>query len=408
MFKNNAKAASKATKPATAKEDDVKPTHSIDETSAPRPTGIEPPPVVVVATGTDTQAPVLDFEPYQNSPYDSGGYSSSLMAKSNELAGSIWKGKEGYMRAKGLHPFDFDPASEREDFRPEPSETVVKNGAMFNYYQIRSKIQQALDMTLTLGFGNPGAFFGQRTLMVDTIKKLARLEKKHDEEEIFNEETRERIIDAALLPSAPASMGWMSTYVDLRYPPQKAVAANLLTNEEVQAIESLLNYLPRIRRMLTAYNSEPMVLKKEELLEPLLGDPSLKSSMFAPPVEKDKKFLKQLRDLHYFFNMVIPYNIKEDHIRAISYPLVSNDRWQELQKRSKELREASLGYVREEKPLSEVLQAIWDFSAALEIHFDSLAMEVNACFDYLNKIDLAFETLVTESEEKLRAGDPPF
>lgn len=348
-----------------------------------------------IASGTQDQAPIIPFAPYQFDPEYEPPYSTSLMEKSNKLAASIWANKEAYDLMRPNHVSTL--------MNKELREVVEKNQTVFDRMSLDLAIRNTFD---NFGFGYDTSYSGRQKIN-NLIKKLKRLERKFDSEEIMDYEKRERLIDMVLFPGFPSDVfnsSFGQQYVDFRWPPMKAVVNELLTAEEVNSMETVFNFIPRIRNVMKNYKPYADGYEKERLLQPFGKTSSIDNRQRY--FEKD--LLQGIKYLHNFVSNSMPFRVMQDHVPALRHPVQSTMLYSDVQKASQQLREAVLGYVQEQNTLSDMMENILNLADSMRNYFLALVNEINDCFLYFNHIGLSFEKLVEESETRIEQSQVPF
>ena len=346
-----------------------------------------------LATTEQDQAPVVPFAPYETSVYEEP-FSSSLLEKANELAVKIWGNQESYNAQQATYPI----GKTEEEIR-----LIEKNKSYFNISTVTQNVHRLL--TIGLSQPDPNSFYDQIKVS-ELIKKLKRLEKKYESDDLIDENVREQIINNILMPSNMYGVNdhFYNPSAQFRYPPQKSVVNELLTAEDMQVIESVIYYVSRVRGLLATFHPPgSRAVKAKRLLKDWMPDTKRWSSL-----DDDKRFLSDLANFANFFSCALPYNVHADMIPALKYPTASSKHYEKLREASTALRNATLGYVQEQKQLSDLLQAVVDLSAVLRDYFTSLAIEVEACFNFISRIDVAFDKLVEESKARIDNSGYPF
>lgn len=362
---------------------------------APEP--FVPAPLASVPEG---QTPILDHKPYANHNWGAG-FSETLISRANELANKIWPTGTAYMEAR--HGMVRMPFGER-------NEVMEANRAYFDRYPLINELNRILGTDS----GNngrpstdPGYPYAFRQRAEEVITKLRRLEKKEGFD-VFDDATRERIIETVLVPTT--SFGVNSQYhgynfLDLRFPHQKAVVNEVLSKEEVGIIEMLINYIPRLRVLLANYDQHVGAYSEEDLLKPLTGNREERRHW---DLQEDRKVLNTVKKVLNFFDQSIPSQVAQDFLPELRYPRKSADRYVELQRASKHLREASLDYIQETAPLSKMLDKILELSEALLAYFAAMVEEIAAVFSYLDRVGIPYTQLVDESKARIRESEFPW
>lgn len=350
-------------------------------------------------------APIIKYTPYQENNWGQS-FSPSLVQRSNELANKVWPSMESY-----------DLANNRRLFGGlghgygEKVEAAKKNAELFDHFSLRNEVQRAVGFDYPRhGMTHPFSFLEQ---VRETIGKVRRLEKKYGTDEIIDDIVREKIIDIVLMPTSSYGLtdGYHGgRYLDLRYPQQKAVVNEMLTKDDVSVIETTLNYVNRLRNLLQGYDHYPQAYTREELLVPLKGPAPTLSGMPPHYVGPDthRKLLKSIKTVLYFFEQAIPQRVLHDFVPAMAGQRKSQDRFLELQKASRELREASMAFVQETGTLADLMEKVVELSTAVYHYFAAMIDEIRACYEYLDRVGMSFETLVNESRERIEQSDAPW
>lgn len=344
------------------------------------------------------QAPIMSAEFYRKHTYGAP-YSSTLLDNANKLAGIIWGDRT-------------QVAQQRHAQLPgqTPEETLavfVKNANQYSHHPVNQRLQKLLaivtDQTQGPGF-HPISYDHYVTTV---IRKLKRLERKYNSDDLLNDESRERIIENVLLPSNSFGVehGYTGDYVDLQYPPQRAITLNLLTKEDFGYITSALNFLPRVRYLLKLFDGYGGPVTKEELLKPL--KPEVANQYYGQR-EEDQQFLDALKKVHAFMFDAIPYEVSADFELSPRGQPLSGKYYEEVRKASQSLRETAMRYIQEAVELSDLLEAIYALSGKLIQYFSELNEEVRKHYDFLNRVGISFEQLVEESKDRLSHDNTPW
>lgn len=346
-----------------------------------------------LAVAVDGQAPSVPFAPYANEEYTEP-YASVLLEKANALAGKIWGSKESYVAQHFTYPIGKTE---------EEKSLIEKNKSYFN----SSTVSQVISRMLSFNLNNvePNSFYDHIKIS-ELIKKLKRLEKKYGSDEIIDEDVRDQLISNILMPTNMYGIfdHHFGGSVQFRYPSQKSVVNDILTEENMQVIESVIFYIPRIRSLLATFKpAGGYPVKAKRLLKDWMLDPKKYSS-----VQDEQRFLSDLLNFANFFSCALPYNVKLDLVPALKYPTMSSQNYDKLRKASATLRDMALGYVQERNSLSDLLQAIVDLKDALHAYFSSVASEVDACFNFISRIGVPFDKLVEESKARIDNAGCPF
>jgi hypothetical protein len=355
-----------------------------------------------LASVPEGQTPILEHRPYSQSSWGAM-FSNTLIDRSNELANKVWPTSQSYVESRH--------GSVRMGFR-ERTEVMDVNRTFFDRYPLGIDLRRLL-ATETIyvpsgarNFTTDGYAFTQRANEV--LAKLRRLEKKEGINEVIDDAAREKIIETVLMPTT--SFGINSeyhgyNYLDLRFPHQKAVVNEVLSKEEVTVIEQLINYIPRLRILLAGYDQHVGAYNREDLMNPLAGNrPEARYSN----LQEDRKLLQTIKKVLHFFEQAIPHNIVQDFLPELRHPRKSSERYLDLQRASKDLREASLGYIQETSSLSKMLEEIMDLSDALYAYFNSMVEEIAAVYTYLDRVGITLPQLLDESEARIRESEHPW
>jgi hypothetical protein len=388
--------------PGTELPSDLKPqsTGTIDPL-APEPFVPSEP----VASAEEGQTIVLTYFPYTENNWGQT-YSPSLLQRSNELANKIWPTDEAYSLANGRLGYSgryFDPKG------PKKLEVIMGNKRYFDRGGLQAELQRALGFHQNRPMDESPFMFTTRARQV--IGKLQRLEKKYGEDELFSDDTHDRIIETVLMPLSTfgVSDNFHSTnWLDLRNHIQKAVVNEILTKEDMQVMETILNYLPRLRSLLKDYVPHMSGYTKEDLLVPLIGNTAPGAQQRYVTVEEDRKLLNTVKKVLHFAEQSIPSNVMGDFIPSMRYPRKSSDAHVSLQKTSRELREASMDYVQGSGNLSKVLDNIVDLSEGLLKYFSAMADEIQDFYIYLDRVNVEYAQVVEESAEQIAQSDMPW
>lgn len=348
-------------------------------------------PIAIAAEG---QAPVIPFAPYKNHDDYEADYSSTLIDKSNDLARKIWSSQEGYEASK----VSVCPSSAIK----KGNDAAAKNYALFS----RRELDREVNRVFSIGVHSPDAW-GQRQKIVDLIKKLKRLERRYELEDLFGDDDHEMIVQNALLPTSQFGVCEVigeSRYANFHYPTRPALVNGQLTAEDIVSLEYALNFIPAVREILYGFKPWSDVFSEEKLLEPLNSLPG--RGVFG--LKKDREFLLRLRDAKSFFERVFPTLLVHDLIPKLRYPSEEKLALTSLQAKSADLRDSATAFIQREKPLSALLEKILELSDALKNYFGAVISELSAYFGYLDHIGMPYETLVKESSQRIREGDVPW
>lgn len=169
----------------------------------------------------------------------------------------------------------------------------------------------------------------------------------------------------------------------------------------------IINYIPTIRIVLQGYKPWNDDVTEESLLKPLFSSKAGGQFGHISAIE-ERDSLRRLRDVHAFFGRVMPSLLIEDHIPQVRYPSKASQTLTTLQMKSASLRDTAASYVQYQKPLSELLEKIIELAQALKDYFHAVVSEVDAYFEYLNRIEMTYEMLVKESSRRIQEGDVPW
>ncbi len=346
-----------------------------------------------LSASADDQAPTIPFAPYANDEY-SDPFAPMLLEKANALANTIWGSRESYNAQQFTYP-----VGKTEEERS----LIDKNKTYFN----RNTVMQVLSRLLSINMlgSDPNSFYDHMKI-TDLIKKLKKLEKKYESDDLIDDDTHEQIIDNILMPTNMYGIfdHHYRQSVQFRYPTQKSVVNEILNQEDMQTIESVISYIPRVRSLLASFkpaNGYPV--KGKRLLKDWM--PDLKS--FSPNLD-DKRFLSDLSNLANFFNCALPHSVHNDLVPALKYPTASSRSYDRLRKASADLRDTALGYIQKQKSLSDLLQSVVDLAAALREYFVDVTVEVDACFNFISRLGIPFDKLVEESKARIDNSGCPF
>lgn len=355
------------------------------------------------------------FKPYGNygllARNDNKG--SELTDKANEFACKLWKDAGSYQNVRALMSDYGFPVLNQE--------INQNNFTYFNSHYIQSNLYGMFSVSHILSSHPLMGLDG----MTNLISKLKRLERKHSSEELIDDISREKIIDTILMPTNLYGVtdkyhGY--DFIDMRYPRQKSVVNELITGEEMEVITSVLNYIPRLRVLLSNYDRHIGKMTKDGLLEKLSWNSatyqptpfSRQANPYGNPqgrdlnLQEDKKILNTLRKMYDFLVQVIPFEMQRDLIPSFSSTRASDVRWKAMQKASRNLREAATAYIQEERTLSSLLSAILELSEAVLDYFNTLVDEVKDMFTFLNRIGASYEKIVEESEMLFQNSEVPW
>lgn len=359
-----------------------------------------------VVTTSEGQAPVLPFAPYSHladGPFEEPGFSPTLVEKSNELARKIWNNPQGYAFSKRASYY----------FPENDAQRAVHevNKAHFDHYYVAEYLRRAFSIERNYSEAQSWNAYAK---IKELVKKLKRLEKKHEWDDIINEDTRERLINTVLVPShlygASDGMLFGTMYFSMTHPVQKSVVNGLIVQDDVEIIEDIINFIPRVREIMRNFSASLTAFSTEDVLVKLSKDSVSQTDLqqMRGTLETHADVLKTLKILAQFFNSAIPLQVSGDLIPELQYPTKSTAAHGEMVKASTELRNAVLGYVSEGEPLSSLLQKILDLRSAMFDYFMAIVMEVTACFNFLNRMEIPFDKFVEESKERIDASLLPW
>lgn len=343
------------------------------------------------------------FTPYRTHTFGDDNKPNLIVEKSNELARSIWADATAYAKANvALSSID-----QNKDYLKE---SFIANRKFYDQGHLSMIISQSLGIS---GGGSFGATYLYGDKIEELIRKLKRLERKNNSEEIFDDNAREQIINYVLLPTNTAG-SWYDRYgsLNLSYPEQKVVINEILTKDEVNSISTILSYIPRVRKLLGKCFEPTNRLNREQLGKNLSHGrqdntddgrpyfPAMSAGYSNPDSHGDK--LETMLAVHRFLNSVIPYDIIRDLSPNLSQSGNNMSMYSlDMHNASKAMREASLNYIREERGLGELLQKIVDYSAKLSLYFNYVNSELHLLFGLLNRLEISYETLLNDSDDYL-------
>lgn len=348
-----------------------------------------------VARGPQDTAPILPFAPYQDDEEWDTPFSSTLLEKSNKLAREIWPSQENYgarfsgnWRAGTSEVPDFDVRNKNSDVF-EPALVELNIIALLSIYR-PTRLSALTELTTTLA-------------------KLKKLEKTYDVDELFFDGARQRIIDDVLLLDPPLNRSLSSFEGGLlwSFSLTKAVTLGLLTDQEVRSVlVPAIEYLPYLRKVLSSYTEDRTAFTVKELTAPLTPRTGKSVGWNSPPPQPE--LLTQVKNMRAFLHRALPYAVASDHIPEAVYPTAADRALASLQRNSKQLRDATTGFIQETRTLSELLEAVMTTQQDIENYFVSMARVVGAYFRYLNHIGMSYTQLVEESIAKVEDNDCPF
>lgn len=362
---------------------------------------VESTPLLLPSVGAD-QAPVVpaEFTPYSANAEYEPPFSSTLLAKSNELARGIFKDQQGYNSF--TQPYYKYPLDVQAESSVEANNLKYFNGLL---------VDQAVHRIATIRVGLLQEQWAVGVKILETIKKVHRLEKLYDAYEILDDDARERIINTTLMPASQFGVqDFHAISPGLRFPMQKSVVTEILSEDDIATIDSIVSWLPLVRQTLANHKSWTPGMTKAQLLTPALPPKSENAAYAFHTPEADAQLINKIKQLRHFFQYVIPHNTTVDLISPQRAPLLNpvHEAFTKMTNASAKLRDVSAGFIREEKPLSELLQAIYDLSLAMRTWLSAECNEVNRYFNYLSRIGMTFDQLVEESAERIRESDVPW
>lgn len=341
----------------------------------------------VAVTPTD-HAPIIPFMPYTHDERFEPPFSNALKEKSNALATSVWNNQTSYDVWNNVLGKTFAAKDVEE------SEVVKKNHAHFQYNEIHEALYRIFSLTNSTNNHNN---FSETQKVNELIAKLERLERRG--KEVIDDETRDDIVNTILLNANNFSpiQTYYPEYINFYHPACVGVVNGLITNNEMETLTGILNFIPRMRNILKNYRSpQSSILTTEMLLKPIVAN-------------SDSELLQSLFNINSFFEIAIPYKVKADFITSANpsgnsfigpAPL--------YREASKNLRDVSYGFIQGRKLLSELLKSIVNLVLESFNYFTSMAVEIKKFFNYLNQIDVSYETLVIESTPRINGGTEPW
>ncbi len=359
-----------------------------------------------------------EFAPYDGyrSYGQEGRVSKTLLDQANKLARDTWGDVATYSRTRGGIISEFSTTPRRLQSFTELDEVRKVNAEYYDHWFVSGEIRTIFSPQ-SMGGGSPHDY--QVQLDIDNlIRKLKRLERKHDNEDLISDDARERIIENILLP--PNVYGISSNYhgyghLDLSYPVQKAVVNELLTTDEMRLINNILHYIVRSRVILMNFDYHGGRLLEEDVLRPLIRKSKdihgFVQHAMARDWQEDKKMITALKKMSQFLITVVPDQVQRDFLTGkgvYEQPTKASLKYQELQKASGKMREAALEYIQETGKLSDLLSEIVEFAGALAEFFQQVNTDVKVFFDFLNSAGVAYPKLVEESEQLFRDSEIPW
>lgn len=346
----------------------------------------------------DGKAPVIEFDPYASEKeYRGSSLSATLMAKSTELSRTIWRDKETYHLAQGIFPAAEEGSAE--------AKARDQNNEFWPGWEISSEITRMFSTATQTANQVQSTFrYQAETKVLEVLEKLKKLERTETIEDLFHENVRVQITDALLPVSGAETLSFNSGGLNLRWPTRPVVALGQLEESDIDLITRLLMYVPDIREIISVptwrvYTDRDVT--KEDLLKPLIPTNTWRNREF------DKNFIKRLHQLQNFFHRAVPAQIARDHITSMysKVPAQYARDLQSLHRASTKLRNTLMKFIREEETLSELLQRIINLAHALSSYYGSIVNEIGGYFQYLNKIGMTFEQLVSESNHSRLAEE---
>ena len=327
-----------------------------------------------------------------------------IVEKSNELARTIWPDVAAYVKANE----SLNNISTNKDYLKE---TYISNRKFYD----QSYTITMLTNTLSIGpMGGFGAGYLYPDKIEEVVRKLKRLERKNSNEEIFDDVVREQIINYILLPSASAGTQY-DRYgsLNLSYPEQKVVINEILTKEDVSTITAILNYIPQTRTLLmncfdSSYriNKKDMSVRLSSMPRGYTGDDSTQPTTYDRPISQSDKLVAML-SMHRFLSSSIPYDVMRDLAPALAENGTSMHlHTTNMYNASRNMREASLNYIRDERGLGELLQKISEYASSVIAYFSHVNNQLNQLFGLLNRLDISYETLLNDADEYIHSTVP--
>lgn len=347
----------------------------------------------LIATTTNEQAPSISFAPYSDQ-YHLNSFSNTLLEKANKLADKIWNGDEGYRtyhRSTIYANFDVE------------KEVIEKNKSYFDSAIVSTTLYRLFSISFNNANDNPHY---NNIKITELIKKIRKLERRYISDDIVDEDVREQIINHILTPThMGGSFGQSYTQpVQFRYPIQKSVVNGIMSSDDMCLLENIISYIPKVRSLLSKFRpASGYPIKSKRLLKKWM----IEKNEYSSP-DDNRQFLSDLLNFSNFFNCALPYEIYSDYVTAIKYPTLSSQRYENLITISNNLRDMSVGYIQEQKTLSDLLQSIIDLNDALLSYFVAIVKEIDECFNFINRIGITFDKLVEESEERINDSEYPF
>lgn len=316
------------------------------------------------------------FAPYVNNGYGVQ-YSSSLLEKANALANTIWKGQDGY------------------------------NASLPNALLANTRVTDILvELNRIFSFNNGNSTAFEYHEVNELIRKLKRLENKHDADELIDGDARDQIINNIFAPThlygGSEFGGFAGVYLNPRQ--QMSVMTGILTADEITFIQQMVSYIGRIRFILADFKSADSQAVSKDLL---LFDWSSAAKKYLR-LEDDRRTLNYITNLATFFNIALPFDMRDTLLPGDWYTAEFYRNLDNLTKASTALRDTVVWYVREQKALSDLLEKINDINGALLAYFTTLVARVGSGFNMIDRLGLSFETFVKESEQLIVDSYSPF
>lgn len=349
-----------------------------------------------LSSSADGQAPTIPFEPYVNLEFHDP-YSATLLEKANAIANKIWAGKKGYnSRFPGAPIFG-------EEKSKEMKEVEEKNKQYFDHSTFGRMVHRLAAISIS---GNLDDQFTNGLKISELIRKLRRLEKKYECDSILSEESRETIINTVLLPAHiyGVNTGFENLIPQFSYPPQKSVLNDLLTTDDVLVIEGVIAYIPKIRSLTSKFKTPA---RCEIDADALLSKKVIDFEKYVS-LEEEQDLMLRFSSIANFFNTALPYGIRNDFVPAMNWPTGSGSYYEKLRTASNKLREASTGYIQENKKLSDLLESIYELSICYQSYFSAIMTEIQSCFNFITAAGIPFDKLVEESKERIKNSTIPF
>jgi hypothetical protein len=347
-----------------------------------------------LVTATKDQAPVIPFAPYVNNEYTEP-YSPLLLEKANVLAGKIWGDQASY------DAFTYTYA--RGDTK-EAAVIIEKNKAFFDHGVLNAVVRNLF--TIKVPGSTPNVYDDMYKADV-LIKKLGRLEKKFELTELFSENAVEQIVENILMPAKMYGVyhdfgGYTSSF---RLQQQKAVINELLTMDEINLIDTIIAYVSKIRDLLSGFRIPGRSGRVDEK-RLVTGWMPVPNSYVS--TKDEMQLLNDISNFTDFFNCAFPYALCQDLLPTFKFPSLTAQRRATLETASANLRDGTVVYIRDQKSLTPLLRLIVELSDALQGYFTSLLSDLEAYFNFINRLGIRFEKLVSESRLRIDDTNNPF